>query len=72
VLDGGTLRPTSISELETHRAHKLYDHLFIEEVPSADHLGGLLLLPMGRARYLMQALAYRYGHISNRVNLSEK
>jgi hypothetical protein len=59
----GSFRPTSISELETSRAHELYEHLFVEEVPSADHLGGLLLLPMGRARYLMQALAYRYGQM---------
>lgn len=57
----GSFRPTSISELETRRAFELYDRLFLEELPSADHLGGLLLLPMGRARYLMQALAYRHG-----------
>ncbi len=59
----GTFRPTSISELETSRAYDLYDRLFTEEMPSADHLGGLLLLPMGRARYLMQALAYRHGRM---------
>lgn len=59
----GSFRPTSISELETSRAFELYDRLFLEEVPSADHLGGLLLLPMGRARYLMQALAYRHGRM---------
>lgn len=59
----GSFRPTSISELETNRAYQLYDRLFIEEMPSADHLGGLLLLPMGRARYLMQALAYRHGRM---------
>jgi hypothetical protein len=59
----GSFRPTSISELETSRAHELYGRLFLEEIPSADHLGGLLLLPMGRARYLMQALAYRHGRM---------
>lgn len=59
----GSFRPTSISELETSRAYELYDRLFTEEMPSADHLGGLLLLPMGRARYLMQALAYRHGRM---------
>ena len=59
----GSFRPTSISELETSRAYELYDRLFLEEMPSADHLGGLLLLPMGRARYLMQALAYRHGRM---------
>lgn len=59
----GSFRPTSISELETSRAYDLYDHLFTEEMPSADHLGGLLLLPMGRARYLMQTLAYRHGRM---------
>ena len=61
----GSFRPTSISELETNRAYELYDRLFLEEVPSADHLGGLLLLPMGRARYLMQTLAYRHGWMLN-------
>ena len=59
----GSFRPTSISELETSRAYELYDHLFVEELPSADHLGGLLELPMGRARYLMQTLAYRHGRM---------
>jgi hypothetical protein len=59
----GSFCPTSISELETRRAYELYDRLFLEEMPSADHLGGLLLLPMGRARYLMQALAYRHGRM---------
>jgi hypothetical protein len=59
----GSFRPTSISELETSRAFELYDRLLTEELPSADHLGGLLLLPMGRARYLMQSLAYRHGRL---------
>lgn len=43
----GSFRPTSISELETSRTYELYDRLFLEEMPSADHLGGLFLLPMG-------------------------
>lgn len=77
----GSFRPTSISELETSRAHELYSRLLLEEMPSADHLGGLLLLPMGRARYLMQALAYRHGrllrerrakHIRNALEAAEE
>jgi hypothetical protein len=77
----GSFRPTSISELETNRAYELYNRVFSEEMPSADHLGGLLLLPMGRARYLMQALAYRYGrmlrerrvaHIRNALEAAEE
>ncbi len=76
----GSFRPTSISEMETSRAYELYKRLFQEEMPSADHLGGLLLLPMGRARYLMQALAYRHGrmlterraaHIRNALEAAE-
>jgi hypothetical protein len=59
----GSFRPTSIAELERSRVYELYSRLFLEEIPSADHLGGLLLLPMGRARYLMQALAYRHGQM---------
>ena len=59
----GSFRPTSISELETSRAYELYERLFWGEMPSADHLGSLLVLPMGRARYLMQNLAYRHGRL---------
>lgn len=59
----GSSRPTSISELETSRAYELYERLFLDEMPSADHLGGLLVLPMGRARYLMQTWAYRHGRL---------
>lgn len=77
----GSFRPTSISELETSRVCELYEHVFLEEMPSADHIGGQLLLPLGRARYLMQALAYRHGrmlrerqdeHIRNALGSAEQ
>ena len=48
----GSSRPMSISELETQRIFGIYDRLLVDEIPSADHLGELLGLPMGRARYI--------------------
>ena len=57
----GSSRPMSISELETQRIFGIYKRLLVDEIPSADHLGELLALPMGRARYIAQSLAYRYG-----------
>lgn len=59
----GSFRPMSISELETQRIFSIYDRLLIENVPSADHLGELFGLPMGRARYIAQSLAYRHGNL---------
>ena len=61
-LDGSS-RPMSISELETQRAFEIYDRMLVDKVPSADHLGELLGLPMGRARYIAQSLAYRHGKL---------
>lgn len=59
----GSFRPMSISELETERIFSIYDRLLVAEVPSADHLGELFGLPMGRARYIAQSLAYRHGNL---------
>jgi len=57
----GDSRPMSISELETERVYRLYDEVLKGELPSVDSLGRLLDLPMGRARYIVQSLAYRRG-----------
>jgi PAS domain-containing protein len=62
----GSFRPMSISELETRRVFDLYDRVLVDEVPSAERLGELLGLPMGRARYVMQNLAYRHGRLLRR------
>ncbi len=59
----GSFRPMSISELETQRIFSIYDRLLTEDVPSADHLGTLFGLPIGRARYIAQSLAYRHGNL---------
>lgn len=59
----GSSRPTSVSEQETERVYELYSRLFLEEVPSANHLGEVLALPLGRTRYLMQTLDYRHGRM---------
>ena len=57
----GSLRPISISELETNRIFTLYTRVLTTELPSVNHLGKLLHFPMGRSRYIIQNLAYRYG-----------
>lgn len=62
----GSFRPMSISELEMRRVFELYDRILVDEVPSAERLGELLELPMGRARYVMQNLAYRHGGLLRR------
>lgn len=59
----GSSRPMSISELETQRIFGIYHRLLVDKVPSANHLGELLGLPMGRARYIAQSLAYRHGSL---------
>jgi hypothetical protein len=57
----GSFRPMSISELEMRRVFELYDRILVDEAPSAERLGEVLEMPMGRARYMMQNLAYRHG-----------
>jgi hypothetical protein len=57
----GDSRPMSVSELETERIYRLYDRVLKRELPSVGGLGRLLNLPMGRARYIVQSLAYRRG-----------
>ena len=54
-------RPMSISELETERIHTIYQQVLLDSLPSANHLGRIFDLPMGRARYISQSLNYRYG-----------
>jgi hypothetical protein len=62
----GSFRPMSISELEMRRVYELYDRILVDEAPSAERLGEVLELPMGRARYVMQNLAYRHGGMLRR------
>lgn len=48
------------------RVFELYDRILIDEAPSAERLGEVLEMPMGRARYMMQNLAYRHGRMLRR------
>ena len=57
----GDSRPMSMTELETGRILQLYTTVLPDQLPSVDNLGRLLGLPMGRARYIIQNLAYRQG-----------
>lgn len=59
-LSGG-FRPMSMSELETERIFALYNTVLTDELPSVNDLGQRFGLPMGRARYIVQSLAYRHG-----------
>lgn len=53
-------RPTSISDLETNRIFTLYRRLYKDLLPTAEDIGKLFNLPMGRSRYIVQNLNYRY------------
>jgi hypothetical protein len=57
----GAFRPMSMSELETERIFALYNSVLTDELPSVNDLGQRFGLPMGRARYIVQSLAYRHG-----------
>jgi hypothetical protein len=57
----GEFRPMSMSELETERIFVIYNSVLVDELPSVDNLGQRFGLPMGRARYILQSLAYRKG-----------
>lgn len=61
----GTARPMSVSELEMDRLYTIYEQVLVDELPSVDSLARVLDLPMGRARYIMQSLAYRHGRFLN-------
>ncbi len=53
-------RPTSISELETGRIFLVYQRLRKDELPTAEEIGKFFNLPMGRSRYIVQNLNYKY------------
>lgn len=53
-------RPMSISDLETNRIFMLYTHLYKKILPTAEDIGKLFNLPMGRSRYIVQNLNYRH------------
>ena len=53
-------RPTSISELETRRIFLIYSRVVKDILPTAEDIGQLFNLPMGRSRYVVQNLNYRH------------
>ena len=53
-------RPTSISELETNRIYLIYNRIRKDQIPTAEDIGQLFTLPLGRARYILQNLSYRH------------
>lgn len=53
-------RPTSISELETMRIFMIYKRILKDILPTADDIGQLFNLPLGRSRYIVQNLKYRH------------
>lgn len=58
----GEDRPTSLSEVETKRIYRLYQAVLINEIPTVRHIGEHFNLPLGRSRYIVQNLNYRYPH----------
>lgn len=59
----GSARPSSMSELETQRIVAIYETILADDLPSTDHIGQVFRLPMGRARYIAQSIAYRNGEL---------
>jgi hypothetical protein len=67
----GDSRPMSISELEIERIYKIYEKVLTKQFPSVDRLGKIFQMPMGRARYIIQSLAYRRGRFLFKRQLIE-
>jgi hypothetical protein len=63
-------RPTSISELETNRIFSIYANLLKDILPTAEDIGQAFNLPMGRSRYIVQNLNYRYPAFMKRRRLT--
>ncbi len=53
-------RPNSISDLEAKRIYNLYQTILPGLLPTGEDIGQTFNLPMGRARYIVQTLNYRY------------
>lgn len=53
-------RPTSISDLEARRIYNIYQSILPGLLPTGEDIGQTFNLPMGRARYIVQTLSYRY------------
>ncbi len=53
-------RPTSISDLEAKRIYNIYRSILPDLLPTGEDIGQTFNLPMGRARYIVQTLNYRY------------
>lgn len=63
-------RPTSISELETKRIFLIYTHILKDVLPTAEVIGQAFNLPMGRSRYIVQNMNYRYPEFMRRRRIT--
>ena len=63
-------RPTSISELETKRIFMIYTRILVDLLPTAEDIGQAFNLPMGRSRYIVQNLNYRYPEFMKRRRIA--
>lgn len=57
---GGQDRPSTMSELETKRIYFVYENILTDRVPTIWEIGEYFNLPLGRSRYIVQNLNYRY------------
>lgn len=63
-------RQTSISELETKRVFLIYKRILRDILPTAESIGKLFNLPMGRSRYIVQNLNYRHPEFMRRRRIT--
>lgn len=63
------LRPRSVTDIETMRVMTLYSEVFTTQFPSAAHIGSVFQLPLGRCRYVIQALNYQYPNLIRKRTL---
>jgi hypothetical protein len=50
----------SITELETERIHTIYNQFLTNSIPSTESIGQIFKLPLGRSRYVVRNLQYKY------------
>lgn len=56
----GQDRPSTMSEIETKRIYYVYKNILTDRVPTIWEIGEYFNLPLGRSRYIVQNLNYRY------------
>lgn len=58
----GSHRVTSITELETERIYTIYGQILKKSIPSANAIGQIFSLPLGKSQYIVRNLKYKHPH----------